>query len=301
MFRHVEDISSFSLKVIAIVGMTCNHVANALAPAIASLPGIGPFALVALYSLGGLTFPIMAFLLVEGYIHTSNVKRYAARLLVFALISQIPFSLLWGAEGNVLFTLLIGLGVLYAHDHCTSRLTFAVLACLGLAASYLCDWGIIGPVMIYLFFICKPSGAKGVVTTMIVPFAAIGLPALAELLFLAAGALAGEASIAVSPVAETAAAGTLSSSEPGVAAAALTSYASSSELRLASTLSTASSSQLLDNLLLFGQVGYALIGFTIATCALCCYRGTRGRPLKWFFYAYYPLHLLVIWVISALI
>lgn len=68
--------------------------------------------MVALYSLGGLTFPIMAYLLCEGYRHTSSVRRYAERLAVFAVVSQIPYSLLFGATGNVLITLLIGLGML---------------------------------------------------------------------------------------------------------------------------------------------------------------------------------------------
>ena len=65
---------------------------------------------VALYMVGGLTFPIMAYLLCEGYRHTSSVRRYAERLALFAVISQVPYSLLFGAQGNVLITLLNGLG-----------------------------------------------------------------------------------------------------------------------------------------------------------------------------------------------
>ena len=82
--KPMPPVTAFVLKVAAIVGMTCNHVANVFG---SELPG---GAMVALYSLGGLTFPIMAYLLCEGYRHTSSVRRYTERLAVFAVVSQIP-------------------------------------------------------------------------------------------------------------------------------------------------------------------------------------------------------------------
>lgn len=65
--------------------------------------------------LGRLAFPIFAFQISEGYVHTANYRRYALRLLLFALLSEISFDLFCtGAvffpfHQNVLFTLLLGL------------------------------------------------------------------------------------------------------------------------------------------------------------------------------------------------
>ncbi len=67
--------------------------------------------------IGRTGFPIFAFLITEGFVHTRNRRRYAVNLFIFALISEIPFNLVGGGEffyrrQNVFFTLLLGyLGV----------------------------------------------------------------------------------------------------------------------------------------------------------------------------------------------
>lgn len=67
-----------------------------------------------------MAFPIYCFLLVEGFFHTRNVKKYAFRLLILAILSEIPFD--WSMydmvfnwhKANVVFTLLIGLILIWA-------------------------------------------------------------------------------------------------------------------------------------------------------------------------------------------
>ena len=65
--------------------------------------------------IGRIAFPIFAFMAVEGYFYTSNFRRYMLRMLAFALVSEIPFNLMYGGSlfypvhQNVLWTFLISL------------------------------------------------------------------------------------------------------------------------------------------------------------------------------------------------
>lgn len=60
--------------------------------------------------LGRIAFPIFAFHIAKGYVHTSSKLNYISRLLTFAAISQIPYMLLLQTYNlNVLFTLLLSI------------------------------------------------------------------------------------------------------------------------------------------------------------------------------------------------
>ena len=104
-------MSSFALRVIALMSMIVDHAGLAL------FPDIGLFRCI-----GRLSFPLYCFLLVQGYLHTRSIRAYGRRLLLVAILSEIPFDLLiFGRitspmEQNVLFSLLLGLMALYAAD-----------------------------------------------------------------------------------------------------------------------------------------------------------------------------------------
>lgn len=72
--------------------------------------------------LGRLSFPLFSFLLVECYNHTPNKKRHLARLLVIAVLSEVPWDYihsgeLWDIESqNVAFTLALGFAMLILYD-----------------------------------------------------------------------------------------------------------------------------------------------------------------------------------------
>ena len=162
--RDSKGVSSAFLKWVAIVAMTCNHAAYIFYPHL-------PFeARMVLVAAGGLTFPIMAFLLVEGYLHTSNLKRYAARLAIFAAIAEVPFWLFLGHEGNVLITLLGGLVVLWVFDNVENDWlrTLCILAVV--FATWPCDWGGTGPVIMLLFYRLR-TRRWGIAATVALPIA----------------------------------------------------------------------------------------------------------------------------------
>ncbi len=115
---------------------------------------------------GRLAFPIFAFQISEGFFHTSDQKRYAKRLLLFALISEIPFDLLYGStvfypfHQNVLFTLLLGLLAISAIDRARQERTVrtvlrAALVLLGtllLSVVGMVDYGWRGLLTIVAFY-----------------------------------------------------------------------------------------------------------------------------------------------------
>lgn len=97
-----KGLSGSALKVIALVSMTLDHIAYYLMDE--------SIAYDAMRTMGRMAFPIFAFLLVEGYVHTRSVRKYALSLFIFALVSDIPWWLLnHDNTHNVFFTLLLGL------------------------------------------------------------------------------------------------------------------------------------------------------------------------------------------------
>lgn len=295
--KHSSDISSFTLKIVAIVSMTCNHVANVFA---GTLPGGLD---IMLYSLGGATFPIMSFMLTEGFVHTSNIKKYAGRLFAFALVSQVPYSLLWGATPNVLFTLLVGLGVLFANAKMKSQAGFIavfLIACIGTIPF---DWGCIGIVMIYLFGVLRGRKRKiRVVAALIVAFLAVFPTAISELLTTNGIEAIGKAGNAGNVVGIGSAGfaeslgGAISWGENAMGVPLVAQSSGVDGTNIQNTIYQAG--QLMANI---GEVGYSTIGFGLAAALLCNYRGRRGRSLKWLFYGYYPAHLAIIWAVAQML
>lgn len=149
-------ISGSTLKLLAIITMFIDHSGATVIRAILCHPFVtGNAARLALWQdiyrisrqIGRIAFPIFCFLLVEGFIHTRNVKKYAGRLFLFALISEIPFDLAlkgnwyFPAKQNVYFTLLIGLLVLIGISFITEDMTCRRIFCiLPIAAGMYLSW-----------------------------------------------------------------------------------------------------------------------------------------------------------------
>lgn len=184
-----------------------------------------------LRDIGRIAFPIYCFLLVEGFQRTSNKARYACRLGIFALLSEIPFDLALGSSffeleyQNVFFTLLIGLlSMIVAEKVGGGKLTTPIswygLVHIGVfvAGAFLAE------------MMCTDYGAKGILCIL-----ALYLFRYSKLLQTLAGAL--------SFLWETTA--------------------------------------------------------PLAFIPIWFYNGKRGLKLKYVFYVFYPLHLLILYLICV--
>lgn len=183
--------------------------------------------------IGRLGFPIFCFLLIEGLMHTRDVKKYAGRMFLFALISEIPFDLgfagsfvYWDYQ-NVFFTLFIGLLVIIGFNCIENKR----------------EWNKF--LRLILYFVILFAG------TMV-----------AELLGTDYGAM-GVITIAVMYL-----------------------------FRSRKVLSTGLGCTVLTAMTLSEITAF------FALIPVHLYNGKRGWNIKWLFYAFYPVHILLIYLIA---
>ena len=134
--ERLAKIPAFSgsvLKIIAIVSMVIDHCAYFLMDNNSTLYE-------AMRCVGRIAFPVFAFLIAEGFAYTHNRKRYFTRLLVFAVISEVSWYLLNGADGthNVMFTLALGVVALAVLEKLKENSVLCGIAILSIA--YLATW-----------------------------------------------------------------------------------------------------------------------------------------------------------------
>lgn len=188
--------------------------------------------------IGRFAFPIYCFLLAEGFQKTRNVKRYLGRMLLFALISEIPFDLafsgrLWNMQyQNVFFTLFIGLMVI--------------------AGLRLVDQRLAGPET------WRKLAGVGLYAVIIVAGSALALALKTDYSF------------------------------KGILAITVL-YLFRSH-RKAQIWAGVIIFLLMDGMDMIAALSFLLIWF---------YNGARGRQNKYFFYFFYPAHLLVLWLICV--
>lgn len=159
-----RGISGSTLKIIAMISMLIDHIAVVFLKEYTEI-----------YSflrkwIGRMAFPIFCFLLVEGFMHTGNRMKYAIRLFLFALISELPFNfILYGSlfdnkHQNIFFTLLIGLLMMWGMEKAEQKIEnvwfqwmlkgMIIAAAAFLAEKTFCNYramGILAIALLYLF------------------------------------------------------------------------------------------------------------------------------------------------------
>jgi len=247
-----QNLDAYKLKIIAIIGMILNHIVITWFPIIPA--GLAPV----LYAAGGLTFPIMAYFVTEGYRHTSNFKRYILRLLLFAFIAM-PFhimalSLPLGGGNifyytffNILFTIVFSLLILKMYDTMKSRVLFWIIYIfIMVPIGMLLEWQFIGVTMVLMFHIIKNENARRIVP-----------PIFAGVLNLAFALLAGFSMQFTEYLAYV----------PDILAM------NPDFIRIMPTF---------------------IIGCLLASFLLYNYNGEQGKRMKWLFYVIYPVHLAIL-------
>lgn len=219
------------IKYILIIAMVIDHLADFVVPTW-SVPGQ------IMHFIGRLTGPGMSLLLAEGYQYTTNKRRYALRLFIFAAISWIPYSLCFYGEisplhQSVIFTFFIAFITIWMWDKLRApkpvKIILVVLLCL---STIFADWYIIAVIWVFFAYIFRDKPKAKWISFVII--------ALIKNLFLMVG-----------------------------------------------------NDEWYIYLYQFGALMVPLL-------LIYGYNGKKGSPAgihKWFFYIFYPAHLLLLWAL----
>jgi len=153
-----KTLTSNSLKIIAIIAMVLDH--------IGILMQYNKVVYVLFRMIGRICAPIMFYSLSKGYVFTKNKFRYGLNLLLFAIISQVPYSLFNSdlffnyKNYNVIFALFLGFMCLLIVDKIRLKLIKYSLVVLCFTLSVFCDYAFIGIAFVLLFYMLRNSKYK---------------------------------------------------------------------------------------------------------------------------------------------
>lgn len=165
-------ISGSGLKLLAVVSMVLDHLAAFIWQGdpfwMTRLFKVGTHLITPYYIaryFGRLAFPLFAFLIVEGFIHTHSRRGYGRNLFIFALISEIPWNLVhngtilyWGQ--NVFFTLFFGFLALCAIEYLKDekiKMGVSLIGLLVFSYFFRADYNFVGVSFIIMLYLLREN------------------------------------------------------------------------------------------------------------------------------------------------
>lgn len=164
-------MTAFFLKLLACLAMLIDHSALVFQQ---PMNEISPWLYVVCRMIGRLAFPLFALGIAEGAVHTSSPKKYLTRMFVFAILAQIPFSLMTGTVGaertftllgktvpygtslSVMVTLFLGLAVCVAiHEGKHFAAVPALVAAYVIDRTIGMDYGFLGVLFIVCLYLAR--------------------------------------------------------------------------------------------------------------------------------------------------
>ncbi len=155
LIRFMPILSGSALKIIAVISMVADHCAYYLMEEDTLLYE-------AMRCFGRIAFPVFAYLVAEGFQHSRNRMSYFLHLLGFAIVSEVPWLLLNGADGthNVMFTLALSVVALAVFERLREHRVIcgcAILLIMCLATWLGVDYEWRGILMIVVFYLLRGS------------------------------------------------------------------------------------------------------------------------------------------------
>lgn len=171
-----KRLNSNHLKIIAIIAMTIDHIADLRYPGFPAKP-----VPILLHIIGRLTAPIMWFFIAEGYHYTRNIKKYLLRLGIFAIISHFAYCFAFGIDfipfktdvfnqTSVMYPLFVAVVVLWVQDTELERLNNTlkrVLIFVLIWSAFPADWSCIAVLAIIGIYRNRGNLEKQTATMML--------------------------------------------------------------------------------------------------------------------------------------
>ena len=166
-----QILSGSMLKLLACIAMLIDHtgaiILSHYPPALTELfyingKGITFYRIVR--DIGRCAFPIFCFLIVEGFLHTHDRRKYGRNLLLFAINSEIPWNFMfantwyYSDKQNVFFTLFLGYLAFCALEYFWETpwmQLFSLLALLSISILLHADYGWRGFIFLVLMYLLR--------------------------------------------------------------------------------------------------------------------------------------------------